>query len=140
MRNSRLTCECVFQFAEHRIFRTEVLSASPLHINCSLPTECAAAFGSVNDRVKWRFTPAGAARVSVRPEAIARTLELDVASPLSSSSEFIMTRDNGLIIMGARDEHTGVFTCSLGGRIISRHQVVVLRKWSIIIISIIILL
>ena len=114
--------------AEHRIVKTEVLSGAPLHLNCSLPSlppDCAAVSAdrsAVYDRVVWRFTPAASSR-GIGIDGVTVTLDLD-----APSSDFILTRDGGLIALSIRMEHAGVFVCSLGGRTVAQHEVAVLRK------------
>jgi len=74
-------------------------------------------------KVIWRFTPAGSRGLGV--DKLSTTSDVDTQSP---TSEYILTRDHGLIILSARSEHAGVYICTLGGRTIAHHEVIVLRE------------
>jgi hypothetical protein len=116
------------------------LSGAPLHLDCALPTgrhggNAGGGCNSVDNRVgldhvQWRFAASRTStynsqyQLSEQPGSTDyRTLDTE-----SPGSEFILTRDGGLITLGARLEQSGSYTCSIGGATVVRHDVTVLRK------------
>jgi len=49
---------------------------------------------------------------------------------LDSSSEYLMTQTNELVVLSANTNHSGTYTCLVDGRMITRHRVRVLRMYS----------
>lgn len=99
-----------------RSTRTEVLQGAPLHLNCTdLPPGCLSHDGTGNGgTVSWYLIEDG----WTAPRAL-----------VADGTTILLTRDNGLVIMGVNVRHNGTFVCMLGRHTVAHHQVHVLRQY-----------
>jgi len=104
------------------VTRTEVLQGVPVHLNChgAVASGClssvATQSGELSRSVTWHFVEADSSS--------GRTIRPD-------GTEFVLTSEMGLIIMDVRGRHNGTFTCTSGGLTLARHDLRVLRKFTI---------
>jgi hypothetical protein len=129
---------CTFCCVVERVAKIEVLSGAPLLLDCPLPPgriggSCSSSNSRLGpDQVRWQFAAFRSTQPSTnyqQPEESGSTdnRTVDTEGPMS---EFILTREGGLITLGARVEHSGSYSCSIGGAAVVRHDVIVLRKRS----------
>jgi hypothetical protein len=104
----------------HSITKTEVLQGVPLHITCmAVPPGC---LQPADARITWYFADASLGSTITPPTSPPSPPRLVRPDGI----EFIMTRDNGLVIMDVNRKHAGIYSCVVGGYTMSRHDVRVL--------------
>jgi len=114
----------VMRYAAGQTSSTEVQQGSALRLNCSMsPSGCATVDRSVT-AATWYFAGELDTRRADDTES-----RVTVVTPHDEdfSSEYLLTRNNELVVLSANTNHSGTYTCRVDGRTVAQHHVRVLR-------------